>query len=582
MKLSKQQQSIIAHEASALVVGAAGTGKTTCLAARVAYLLKQGIDPEGIYVAVFSLRSLRYLQSLLARQVGESAATKIKVGTFRDFALEAIEAAEAPLPNIASYVEIRRLLGSAMREANFKGSIGEAEHIIRQFKARARRPQENERHYNLLIAFKNLMEQSDIIDRYDLLRQHIVGMANGSFKPCPMKYLLVDNIQDATEIQLYWLFEHLKDGAHITAFGDDDQCVFSVDGAVGEAAFEMLKDTFEEEPISQLFLKESFRQPEGLGVTSLKIVDKLTNRLPKKTKFVSSSKVDVRTKLFDNIQDEYKWLRHNVANMVQKYPKCKIGILTRTEHQALRVSHIFEQSAVPHTCLATGVWDTPGAIMALDMLSVLLNTANDDQLRNILIGVGLNLVLVDNLFANGMIAKDWLAKGAHLPSGIDLPASTLQEYSILQRRLVGYYQVMQERILSPREVFKASAHDLLQQMSSDDRRDGLMAVEKLCNLKGQLKELLPKIRERKPLDMKQTVFVSPIREIRNQEFDFVFMPMSNSNVYPFTGMKTLGMDEDHEKRMFYLAVTRAKRGIVFTHSGQKSKYVDNIAAALQQ
>lgn len=573
MELTQEQLKIIGSQGSTVVVGAAGTGKTTTLIAKVKTLIANGAEPESIYIAAFSFRSMLMLRHFLLSAIGEKA-EKVSVGTFRDFSLSVLQAQNKDMPIVSDHATVRRCLQQAVRETNFAGTTVEAEHIIRSFKARARKPNENEQHYSLLLAFKNFMEQTGKIDRYDIVRKHIVGMRNDVYHPCPIKHLLVDNIQDATQIQFLWLFEHLKTGVVLTAFGDDDLCLFEKDGAIGSAAFFDLEEL---EGISKLMLSQNFRVSKNIGEPLFKIVSGIAGHIQKENIFTKDAKTKINVQSFDNVDKEFEHIVNKIKSIQKQNSDEKIAILVRNDYQANRISYVLNVVGVNHACVSPSLWDMPGAVMVLDLLEVILNTATDDQLANTLVCLGLNRALVDTLFANGMVAKDWLKNGATLPEHVDLPSATLQEYGLLQRKLTGYYVAMFKGEIKPQELFKAIAYEIVTTLEGEEQRDALMAVEALMDIKGNPAAVLKQIKKFDTPDMRNKVVVSPIREVRNWEFDWVFMPFSSKDVYPYSGYKILKKNLAHESRVVYMALTRAKKGIEVSATGEISSLLQGLS-----
>lgn len=565
INLSTEQAKIIEHEGSCSVIGAPGTGKTTVLIERVASLLAKGVNPEEIYIVAFTYYSWQILAGQLRKRLGD-VADKLNIGTFRIFAQNQMESDDGCEFKFSSDRQARRYLRQAMREVGFKGTSIEAEHIIRQFKSLARKPQENAPHHNLLEAYRRFCE----VDRYDILRKHIIGIRQGTYRLLPMKYLFVDNIQDVTRIQFLWLAEHIKSGVQASVFGDDDLCAFARDGAIGSQAFIDLQDIETVEPYS---LSYSYRVSSILGSASKEIIEQIKGRLAKHTLYNDTKIIDITCDGYGSADEELMVLAQRIQGMPST---ARIGIITRTDWDALRVQRVFEKQGVEHSSFAHKIWEIPGAIMVLDLLYLLLNQASDTHLRNVLIGYGLNQTLINSLFKGGLHAQNWLPSGAKIPKDIKLPQGALVEYTAIQRQLVGYYALLRSGAVTPQSIFKAASLDMITIMNQEDKKNALIAVDALISLKGSLKEVLPQIREGSEPNIHDRIVVGPVRDMRNLEFDIVFLPFVTNATYPYSGYKILPADESHDRHLFYMAMTRGSKALHVSWSGTESKYVSII------
>ncbi|NBV54468.1 MAG: hypothetical protein EBR79_01995, partial [Proteobacteria bacterium] len=213
--LTAAQMLPLNHPASALVVGPPGSGKTLLLVHKAAQLTAKG---QTVALSTFAFRGLEFLrhfaQGHYPQLTAHVATGLLKAGTV-------VELAQAQLAttgtvNFASNNQVREILRSLILTQGFTGTLPEAEHIIRNAKGRAKKMPENDKHYPLLTAYQAKLEEFGLLDRYDIIRKHILGMKNATVPPLQVKHILLDNLEDANEIQLIWLQIHQNQGIQLT------------------------------------------------------------------------------------------------------------------------------------------------------------------------------------------------------------------------------------------------------------------------------------------------------------------------------------------------------------------------------
>lgn len=574
MKLTKYQQDVMDYDQSCTVVGAPGSGKTTLLFEKVGKLLADGVTPKDIAVLTFSYRSLMVTRKTMHDILGEKAKA-ITLGTTVDLPLLAIRQNEKEnVPKVADNNFVRRLLRQAMTEVGFAGHVKEAEHIMRAFKSRGRKPSETEEHFDLFRAYKQRLEQTGLSDRHDLVRKHIIGMRNDTYEALAVKHIFIDNFQDITQIQLLWLVDHLKAGIKIYAFGCDDVTLYRRDGAMGKAAF---VDFEELNDIKRFTLKETFRLPEVLAAESLKFVDGLKDRIltaPRALRQGGAFSVVACAGASQEMREIERWLRKTTPNAENR-----IGIITRHDLQARQIERLLDRMGITHTSFARSIWETSGATLVLDMLELFLGKANNSRLRNVLNGFGISSQVIDTLFARGLMADTWLQRGAPLPNGVEneLPIASLRELGSLRQKLLNYMRMMPS--LGPKTVFKAIAAGLVDKMSADDKPDALMALDELLSTSGNMLQVLKQLTNHRTPDPAARVVVSPVRETRNMAFTHVLVPFVSEQNYPYK-FRVLAYEADAERRFLYMATTRAEKEVVLTHCGKPSPYLDVFKAKI--
>ena len=592
------QQQVLAFNGSCLVVGVPGSGKTSLLLTQAEHLVNHG---HKVALATFSFRSHQYLKAM-ATPSQAAVWARLSTGTLRDLAIQQLHIAGQSF-SFASNNQVREILRGLIPAQAFPGTLEDAEHIIRTAKARAKKLPESDRYYPFVEAYKARLEELGLADRHDIIRRHVIGMRDGSVPPLPVTHLLLDNVQDATELQLIWLQMHLAQGITLKLTGDDDVTAFGQDGAQGSKALETIESWGE---MTRFNLTETQRIAPLLVPAVEKVARQLRTRVAKSLEAAPVVKESLRqnamlrVEVFPSAPAEHVFLAETCQDLLRKLPQGQrtagaghqIGILTRTHFEAACITHALRRHGLNPASYARLIWEERTPQIILSLLYLMLGQGNNGHLHMVLLGFGVPATTVAALFQSGLRAEQWAASGFALPVLPDESPTTLATLQQVRRAMRTSQQLLQappsattmaDAALTPRMVFKALVAELLPHLPDDEHAYALLATDMLLNLSGKLTEVLPRVRTETLPDMASPIVVAPVRETRNQQFGTVIIPYASGDHWPKPPSKLMGADADHERRLFYLAITRSAGALIFTHhQPEASPLVQELQQSLKQ
>ena len=327
--LNAEQRAAVTHPGGPLVVVAgAGTGKTTVLTRRFAWLVEQGAPAEAILALTFSSFAAREMRERLEVLL-ESPYEELHVATFHSFCTRLLqdEALEAgvdpflspvtpadrlallleriddlslrqheirgnPAPLLASFVaRIDRLKDEMIGAADYRRY---AERLVAEAtsdaaRARAAREVEFARLYadhDRLLAERGALDFGDLILRaFRLLHEHphVRERVAGRYR-----HVLVDEYQDTNFAQGMLLRLLVDAHRQVTVVGDDDQSIYRFRGA----SQKNLLDFREELPEAELVtLERNYRSGRRILAAARAVVEPVPERIPKKLKGASGGRV---------------------------------------------------------------------------------------------------------------------------------------------------------------------------------------------------------------------------------------------------------------------------------------------------
>lgn len=560
MQLNPKQTQVLECQGNTVVIGAPGTGKTMLIVAKIKSLLDKGVKPESIAIACFTIKSANLFKTLMVKNLGQDA-KHIKYATFKDLAETELKASGSLVGEFCDNSQMRRLLHQAKAATGFKGSVHEAEHVVRNFKSKAKKPQASDEYYDLFSKYQDLIHNRNWYDRYDCLRQHLIAMRNDMAHPARIKYMFVDNAQDMTQIQLLWTLEHVSSGVKTMLCLDDDQCVFQRSGAMGSKVIDTVVDF--EIPFEKIILDQSYRLTKNLQSKAYKVVGLADQRYPKGDLAVLDKETSIELKQFNSPKQETDFIISNIRHYFKTNTNSTVAIITRNDEDARYIAKSLLNEGIAFTDFSRSIWGMPGALVVIDMLEVILGIASNAVLKNVLSTLGLQSKTIDILFAKGLQAQGWVQSGARLDKSEIEDEAEVKKVTQIQSLLTSYYNLRIE--LSIKDIFKALCFEMMKRMSPEDKKDALYAIEKVLSFKGNIKENIDLIRHEKQLNPSSNLIIGPVREFRSLEFDLVFMPFTDVNTYPYD-YKVLGKKNSSDRRIFFTALTRAKDTVFVTYS----------------
>jgi superfamily I DNA/RNA helicase len=566
------QQAVLKAQGSRLILGPPGSGKTALLLELAQRATAAG---QKAVLTTFAYRTVAHLRAQAALYVPRFPAAHIQ--PLVEIAAAQLKAAGQNM-QLASNNDARRILRSLMPQQAFPGTLAEAEHVVRAAQGRAKKLPESDRFYPFVKAYRAKLEELNLADRHDIVRRHVLGMRDETVAPLQADMLLVDGLQDATELQLIWLREHLDAGLDLIIAADDDLTTFGRDGAQGPAALEAAQNWGEADTkLTPFSLATHYRTPAALAPGIAKVARFLRQRAGIDEGTPANAAPAVLTvKSFETAAEEHAFLvktAHDLAAHNTGGNSHQVGIITRDDRAAATLTHILRKRGLNPASYARLIWEEPAAQLILALLYVLLDKANPQQLRLVLMGFGLPAELVTLWLAAGLLPGGWLARGGPLPPALDASPPTVQAALRVRRLLVAAWQGMGGRALDPRDAFKACVQELLPGLADDDRATALLATDMLINLQGKLADVLPRVQQETMPNPASPVVVAPVREVRNMGFHTLILPYADNLHWPRAPYAILGPDPEHERRLFYLAVTRASGNIIVSHHNPLSPLV---------
>ncbi|RKY98372.1 MAG: hypothetical protein DRQ03_02570 [Candidatus Hydrothermota bacterium] len=262
-----------------LVLGGAGTGKTTTLAYRVAYLLREkGIDPDNILILTFTGKGVQHIKNILKKHLREEILRNLWCGTYHSITMKIVASGHERLsiPEEFTLISqddkinlIKRIAGSESRAKGIekaisiaKGRLTSPEDYLKlakskweKFIGRVYREYQQELKKRGLLDYDDLIYYAvELLKEHSDLREHFTSR---------FKYVFVDEFQDVNFAQFEFLKLLLTEETHLFVTGDDDQAIYAFRGASTEY-LRKLRSYLEPEEIIEIRLTVNFRVPEEI------------------------------------------------------------------------------------------------------------------------------------------------------------------------------------------------------------------------------------------------------------------------------------------------------------------------------
>lgn len=602
---SEQQVQAIRHvNGSMLVVAGPGSGKTTVITERIKYLIESaGVSPADILVITFTRAAAREMESRFHELI-RGREYHVRFGTFHSVFFWIIKTAyNLNSSDVISDEEKKNVLERIMREMavqydNKEDIISSALAQISYVKCdmidianyySKDMPEDMFRTlYRKLDAELRRMGKIDFDDMmvmcYDLLtkREDILERCRQIFK-----YVMVDEFQDSNKIQYEILKLLVQPADNVFVVGDDDQSVYGFRGARPEIMQQFTKDFSD---CARVTLGDNYRCDIKITAAASGLISRNKSRFSKK--LISKSRADGVVRVIevkDGNEENQALIREIQQNAAQGIALENQAVLYRTNLQPRRLVYKLDSYNIPYSISDTmpnifehfvvknmldymhaaagdmsrarflRIMNKPGRYINRDML--LEDPVDYDALRWRLRNRDYAVDRLDKMIADLKVIKK------------------LRPYPALNfiRKFVGYDDYIKE-YAEYRQMDAGEFADILDEFAS--MIIDMTSFGELFEFVDDYAEVLK--RQKNRTGTRCGLQLMTMHSAKGLEFDCVYIIDAVEGITPHKKAKSAAELEE-ERRMFYVAMTRARHSLVIFTPGmvagkakEKSRYIADI------
>ena len=608
----QQKEAVSTIYGPVLVLAGAGTGKTKVITNRIAYMIASGIPAESILGMTFTNKAAAEMRERLALLVPKRQAQAVTLGTFHSFCGLLLRKYITKLGYMSNYT----IADESDQQGIFKQALGNicsgtpgvtytlAQTVIGRWKNQLITPQKAhsiaENHIEAIIAdlyeeYQKLLEIQNLIDFDDMLL--LVWRLFTEFpeilEKCRQRYkfLLVDEYQDTNAAQFTLVKMIAGDDCNLCVVGDDDQSIYSWRGADVE---NILDFPFIFKGTKEIRLEQNYRSTGSILNCANAIVASSNSRRHQKSLWsaLGAGKIPVISK--EESAEKEAQLIVKLIRQIKSKTNANFkdfAVLFRSNQLSRLIETTLHSSGIPFTLFGGQEFFQRREIKdALSYLKLLVNPLDDQSFLRILIapprGIGDKAIeefkkrrsLDSKSMFSGLTDEEFLKT---LPAVAVNPARQLGEFFLEGEKLFSEPGNLAEKA---EEFLKLVGYlDGLQKIYRDqkDTEKRLDNVEELFSAIKQFEEKNPGTtlqdyletcvlreeftREKNEDPNRDAVTLSTVHASKGLEFPIVFLIALEEGIFPHErAMKENSLEE--ERRLFYVAVTRAKKELYILRS----------------
>ena len=567
----QQQESVEKKDCSLLIVAGAGTGKTRVLVEKVSYLLNSGVSGNRILALTFTNKAADEMRSRVLSK-SRSAVTPF-IGTFHSFCVSLLREfyAESGIPErfvIFDRDACRRVIKRCMKQEGITDLTPRVvQHTIGRLKTGLASSDKDDlvaTSDRLLPFYTNALEQEHALDFDDLIiKTTELLQKNINVRDLVQSrylYILVDEFQDTDGLQGRLVSLLKGPDTFIVAVGDTDQTIYSWRGASVHA---MLSFSDQYDPVTTVFLTKNYRSSGTILSAANAVIAKNVFRQDKdltptretgeNIAFLSSA--DGESEAVNIAQTIADLHRHDGVSYRD------IAVLFRANFQARALEMQMLNRSVPYTVLGSRFFDRAEI---KDLLSYLILVQNPNS-REAFIrasGVprrGIGTRTLDRIFSGEeyLLTASAKMKVSTFRSDISHISSLAEEQpvAVLLRELLSILEY-QKHLTSSFDNPDERMQEVWELISFADRFSHLSGIDGIAQMLAEvaLSSEQDTLRNRTG----DTVFLMTVHAAKGLEFPYVFIAGMEEGLFPFFSDEYSSHDGEEERRLCYVAMTRAK------------------------
>ena len=628
-----QRAAVEAYDSASLIIAGAGSGKTRVLTSRIAYMIEQKVDPKNILALTFTNKAAEQMRERIRQMVPGRKSRELFMGTFHSIFARILRTDAERIGFPANFTiydasDARNLIKTIVKELNLADDkykpntiasrISQAKNALvtpGAYLANSAHATEDRRAQipefgNIYNLYCQRCKHNGAMDFDDLLLQ-----TNILLRDCPdvleyyqkqFKYILVDEYQDTNYAQYIIVRRLSQHHGKVCVVGDDAQSIYSFRGAKIENILSFQRDY----PEAKVFkLEQNYRSTRTIVEAANSVIVHNSRRMEKRCFSEGDEGEKIRVLKAYTDREEAELVVQDLRDKVRATGDAwnEAAILYRTNNQSQALEESLRRRGIPYRIYkGASFYDRKEIKDMLAYIRLVVNPRDDEAFRRIVNyparGIGDTTVLRIAQLAAERGVSMWEAVDALVAEPVSDPVQrtivrkvaefvALIRSLSLERAQKGLYDFGMEvasrsgilalyrRENSPEAT---SALDNIEELLNSmqlfkEQRDAeIRAGEELGE--ATVEEWLQSVTLTTDMDKKEDagdddkVTLMTVHSAKGLEFKYVYIVGMEENLFPSQRAAESPEGFEEERRLFYVALTRAKCSAVLSYAEMRFKW----------
>ncbi len=596
----RQKEAVLYGDGPLLILAGAGSGKTSVLTKRVAYLIKErNISPKNIVAITFTNKAAKEMKERIIKEVGKEG-YDIQISTFHSFGLRIIKENYEKLGYEKNFTIIDSddsltVVKKILKEMGIDSTRFNPKFIKNQISSCKNEMVTPEKYKNLVndelsdITYKVYKKYQDT-----LLRNNSLDFDDLLIKPIELfnkykevlenyqelfKYVFIDEYQDTNEAQ-YILSKMISAKyKNICVVGDDAQSIYSWRGANFKNILNFEKDY---KNAKVILLEQNYRSTKTILNAANSVIKNNINKKDKNLWTDNSLGEKIKYVRTNDEKDEASYVTREIRNLVNNGVSLDdIAVLYRTNAQSRTIEDGFLNSNIPYKIVGAFAFYSRKEIKdLLAYLKLIYNTKDDVSLMRIInypkrkIGAKTIENLSMDAVLNGTSMFDVISSGKELEfkklilemkekSEVLSLTETIDmvlDKSGIKSELESEHTLEADIRLENLNEFKSITKTFEEESGIASLEDFLNEVSLVSDVNDQKNDNSPK------------VTLMTIHAVKGLEYKYVFVIGMEENIFPHVNSCEEDGGIEEERRLCYVAITRAKEKLYLVNALRRMLY----------
>ena len=619
-----QKQAVLQKDGPMIIIAGAGSGKTRVLTYRIAHLMQQGVDAFNILSLTFTNKAAREMKERIAGVVGVSEAKNLWMGTFHSVFARILrsEADKLGFPSNFTIYDTQdsvRLLTSIIKEMNLDKERYKAKQIqnrISSFKnslvtvrayfnnpdlqeadMHASRPRVGDIYKEYVDrCFKaGAMDFDDLLLRTnELLARFPEVLAKYQDR---FRYIMVDEYQDTNHSQ-YLIVKALADRfQNICVVGDDSQSIYSFRGANIQNILNFQKDYPD---VKTFKLEQNYRSTKNIVNAANSVIARNKTKLDKEvwTSNDAGDSINVMRTISDG--EEGRFVSQSIwENMMNHQLKPDdFCVLYRTNSQSRAIEDALRKKNIDYKIYGgISFYQRKEIKDILSYLRILINPNDEEALKRIINypARGIGATTIDRLTIAANHYKKSIFDIIKYIDKIDIKinSSTKNKLQNFMNMILRFQIEAQTKNAFEIAEIVVKQVRLIKDLEKDGTPEAVSKVENVQELLNGIKDFITdKIEQGEDASLtafledvalatdfdskkdndKPSVSLMTIHQSKGLEYKYIYIVGLEENLFPSAMSMNTRSELEEERRLFYVALTRAEKVAYLTYAQTRYRW----------